>query len=104
MAPGGDIRHAALGVGAGEAGVVPAPLPPGPVGLIEATCRAACLLSTAVRDVLLRNGRGEQVDEILAWARRAAGGGHGRRGRSARPGRPTIGAAGTARPARPGSS
>ncbi len=63
------VRRTMLGLARGPegAGAAPVPLPLGP--LIERTFRYAWFLATEKRDAMLREGRGEEVDRLVAEAR-----------------------------------
>ena len=48
----------------------PAPISPGHLALIEATCRAVHVLATINREEMLDAERGKELDEIIEEARR----------------------------------
>ena len=71
MVPGEYVRHAALSLGARAPAAIPAELPPGLVRLIENTFRAAYFASTVKHDEMLRDGRGDEIDDIIKQGRLA---------------------------------
>ena len=71
MAPAEFIRGAALSLSANEPTLETAQLSPEVVALIESTHRYAFIVATLKRDELLRDGRGEEVEEAIKLARSA---------------------------------
>ena len=59
------VRHAALSVANGRYGAKPAALPSQYADLIERIFRGTHLLVTLKRDDLMREGRGEELDELV---------------------------------------
>ena len=62
-------RHAALGVASGQYGAEQGALPPQYADLIERIFRSTHILVTLKRDELLRDGRGEELDELVKSTR-----------------------------------
>ena len=63
------VRQTMLGLVRAPDGGGRAPVPPSWVPLIERTFRYAWFLATEKRDEMLREGRGEEVDRLVAEAR-----------------------------------
>ena len=62
-------RHAALGVAAGKYGAEQGALPPQYAGMLERIFRSTHILVTLKRDDLIREGRGEELDELVKATR-----------------------------------
>ena len=62
-------RHAALGVADGLYGTDRDGLPPQYAGLIERIFRGTYILATLKRDELIREGRGEELEELVRSTR-----------------------------------
>ena len=62
-------RHAALGVASGQYGAEQGALPPQFAELIERIFRSTHILVTLKRDELIRDGRGEELDELVKSTR-----------------------------------
>ena len=62
-------RHAALGVASGRYGAEQGDLPPQFAELIERIFRSTHILVTLKRDELIRDGRGEELDELVKSTR-----------------------------------
>ena len=62
-------RHAALGVASGQYGAEQGAFPPQFAELIERIFRSTHILVTLKRDELIRDGRGEELDELVKSAR-----------------------------------
>ena len=62
-------RHAALGVADGKYGAEQGALPPQYAGLLERIFRSTHILVTLKRDELIREGRGEELDELVKATR-----------------------------------
>ena len=62
-------RHAALGVASGRYGADPGALPHQYADLIERKFRSTHILVTLKRDDLMREGRGEDLDELVNTTR-----------------------------------
>ena len=71
MTPGEYVRHAALSLGADAPAAIPAELSPALVRLIGQTFRAAYFASTVKHNEMLRDGRGEEIDDIIKQGRLA---------------------------------
>ena len=65
------VREAALGRAAEEFGDNSTGLPPGIVELIKHTYRYAFIFSTMKRNEFVKDGRRQEVDEVVELARRA---------------------------------
>ena len=63
------VRRTMLGLALGPEDAGAAPVPPSWAPLIERTFRYAWFLATEKRDAMLREGRGEEVDRLVAEAR-----------------------------------
>ncbi len=63
-------RHAALGVAGGRYGAGRGALPPQYADLIERIFRGTYILATLKRDELLREGRGEELEELIESTRK----------------------------------
>ena len=63
------VRQTMLGLVRAPDAAGPAPVPPSWAPLIERTFRYAWFLATEKRDEMLREGRGEEVDRLVAEAR-----------------------------------
>ena len=63
------VRKEILALARGPGGAGAAPVPPSWAPLIERTFRYAWFLATEKRDAMLREGRGEEVDRLVAEAR-----------------------------------
>ena len=63
------VRQTMLGLARAPDGGGPAPVPPSWAPLIERMFRYAWFLATEKRDAMLREGRGEEVDRLVAEAR-----------------------------------
>lgn len=68
---GSFVREAALGRAAEDFGDNSTALPPGIVDLIKHTYRYAFIFSTMKREEFVKNGRRQEVDEVVELARRA---------------------------------
>ena len=62
-------RHAAMGVASGRYGVEQAALPPQFGEMIERIFRSTHILVTLKRDELVREGRGEELNELVKSTR-----------------------------------
>ena len=62
-------RHAALGVASGRYGAEQGDLPPQFAELIERIFRSTHILVTLKRDELIRDGRGQELDELVKSTR-----------------------------------
>ena len=71
MTPAEFIRGAAMSLSVSDPAPDPAQLAPEIVALIESTYRYAFIVATLKRDELLRDGRGEEVEEAIQLARNA---------------------------------
>ena len=71
MMPGEYVRHAALSLGAGAVGAVPAELSPALVRLIGQTYRAAYFVATVKHNEMRRDGRRDEIDAIVKQGRLA---------------------------------
>ena len=58
-------RHAAIGVATGRYGAGESTLPPQYADMIERIFRSTHILVTLTRDQLIREGRGEEIDELV---------------------------------------
>ena len=58
-------RHATLGVAGGRYGAGQGALPPQYAGLLERIFRSTHILVTLKRDELIREGRGEELEELV---------------------------------------
>ena len=71
MMPGEYVRHAVLNLGAGAPAAIPAELSPELVRLIGQIFRAACFVFTVKHNEMLRDGRGDEIDDIIKQGRLA---------------------------------
>ena len=62
-------RHAALGIASGRYGAEQGALPPQFAELIERIFRSTHILVTLKRDELIREGRGDELDELVKSTR-----------------------------------
>ena len=62
-------RHAALGIASGRYGAEPGALPSQYADLIERIFRSTHILVTLKRDELMREGRGDELDELVRSTR-----------------------------------
>ncbi len=63
------VRDAALDLARNKNVVDPAAMPPGTVALIERIYRSTYIVATLKRDEMLREGRGDELDEMIKLAR-----------------------------------
>ena len=63
------VRDSALGVARNTNGAKPATIPPGIVALIERIYRSTHSVATLKRDEMMREGRGEELDQMIKTAR-----------------------------------
>ena len=63
------VRHAALGVASGQYGAQRGPLPPPFSEMIGRIFRSTHILVTLKRDELIRDGRSEELDELVKSTR-----------------------------------
>ncbi len=65
------VRDTVLDLARGRTSATSAALPPGLAALIESTYRGVYILTTLKREEMIREGRGEELDEIVQAARNA---------------------------------
>ena len=63
------VRDAALNLARNKNVADPAVMPPGIVALIERIYRSTYIVATLKRDEMLREGRGDELDEMIKLAR-----------------------------------
>ena len=71
MSPSEYVRRAALDTLQSQSALDPVSLSPALVELVKVTYRAAYILSTLKRDEMIREGRTQEMDEVVRAAREA---------------------------------
>ena len=71
MSPSEYVRRAALDSLQSQPALDPVSLSPSLVELVKVTYRAAYILSTLKRDEMIREGRAQEMDEVVRAAREA---------------------------------
>lgn len=69
MSPSEYVRRAALDTLESQSALDPVSLSPALVELVKVTYRAAYILSTLKRDEMIREGRAQEIDEVVRAAR-----------------------------------
>ena len=65
------VRDTVLDLASGRTGAASGVLPPGHAALLEGVYRGVYILSTLKREEMLRQGRGQELDEVVQAARNA---------------------------------
>ena len=71
MSPSEFVRRAALNSLQSQSALDPVSLSPALIELVKVTYRAAYILSTLKRDEMIREGRAQEMDEVVRAAREA---------------------------------